>query len=273
VPAAAVLDAITNLGQGTVTTGGTTAPVAGTSESWTISATVAFPAVSVAGGTQFRFVDPALPGEIMIGTSAPGGTGAGQSWTVTRGAEGTVPVSHTAGFTINEAVTAGFLSRLAQGQADGTGQVALVYSTAAGGTGLVAAVAAAAGSDQNSNGFAAGFTGPSVGLHPGASPAAPETWQPLGNYPSGTTVRARYRLTPAGELEIDINLTGTPAVGSANFPNTMPAAYRPAVTKRLVIAQGGTLGLATVNTTGVVGLNIGSGGSSTADVTGTVGLD
>ena len=80
-------------------------------------------------------------------------------------------------------------------------------------------------------------------------------------------------MTPQGELEIDINLTGTPSSGGGSFPNTMPSAYRPAVTKRGVIAQGGTLGLITINTTGVVSLSIGAGGSSTADFAGTFALD
>lgn len=252
MPAAAVLDAITNLGQGTVTTGGTTAPVAGTSESWTISATAAFPAVSAAGGTQFRFIDPALPGEVMIGTSAPGGTGAGQSWTVTRGAEGTTPVSHTAGFTINEAVTAGFLSRLAQGQADGTGQVALVYSTAAGGTGLVAAAAAAAGTDGNANAYGAGWTGPARALQPGVTPAAVEGWHTLapGASPwaaSGNGVNGvRYKLLADSNMvliEWDITVSAT---GTQNLA-VMPAGYRPTLLQSL---NSGSYGTAVALTTG-----------------------
>lgn len=112
------------------------------------------------------------------------------------------------------------------------------------------------------------ITGPT----PGSSPVIPETWHSLGNYPSGTTTRGRYRLTAEGELEVDISLTGTPASGANSFPNTMPAAYRPAVTKRLIIVQGGTLGICTINTTGIVGLSIGAGGSATADVSGRVEL-
>jgi hypothetical protein len=106
-------DILTNQGQGTVTSGGTTAPAQGTSESWTVTAANAFPAVSSGNGTTFKFMDPAVSGEIMMATSAPGGTGAGQSWTVTRGAEGTTPVAHAANLTIYELVTAAVISALA----------------------------------------------------------------------------------------------------------------------------------------------------------------
>lgn len=99
-----------------------------------------------------------------------------------------------------------------------------------------------------------------------------EPWASLGSYPSGTTTRGRYRMTGDGELELDINLTGTPSSGSANFPNTLPTAYRPSVTKRGVIAQGGTLGLLSVSTAGVVSMTIGAGGSATADFAGRFSL-
>jgi len=94
----------------TVTSGGATTPASGTSETWTVTVTGAFPAAS--GTQQFRFIDPALPSEKMMATVTPGGTGAGQSWTVTRGIEGTAPVSHATGFTIIPSVTAGTLNEL-----------------------------------------------------------------------------------------------------------------------------------------------------------------
>lgn len=103
-------DLLTNQGSGTVTTGGLTAPTSGTSESWTVTAANAFPAVASARNTTFKFLDPALSGEIMMATATPGGTGAGQAWTVTRGAEGTTPVIHSAGFAIQELITAGTLA-------------------------------------------------------------------------------------------------------------------------------------------------------------------
>lgn len=147
------------------------------------------------------------------------------------------------------------------------GFIRLTY-TVSGAPVSFAAMAGAAGSDASSNAFAAGFTGNIVAVQPGSNPAVVETWHSLGNYTSGTTTRGRYRLTAEGELEIDVNLTGTPTAGAGSFANTMPASYRPAVTKRGVITQGGTLGIITVATTGVVSATIGAGGSATADFAG-----
>lgn len=92
----------------TVSSGGTTAPSAGTSESWTVASSSAFPAASNSASpkTQFRIVDPALPTEVMLVTNVSGTT-----WTVTRGAEGT-PVAHTAGFTVQQAVSNSWLAKI-----------------------------------------------------------------------------------------------------------------------------------------------------------------
>ncbi len=91
-----------DLGAATVTSGGTDAPSAGTSEAWTVDTTVAFPACDESGtpATFFyiRFADGST--EIALVTDAPGGTGSAQSWTVTRGACGTTPVTHTTGFAV-----------------------------------------------------------------------------------------------------------------------------------------------------------------------------
>jgi hypothetical protein len=96
------VEAFTVLGAGTVTSGGTTAPSAGTSQSWTVTATVAFPVASTSATPPgfFYVTDVAANSELMLVTVAPGGTGSGQSWTVTRGADGTTPVTHSAGFSI-----------------------------------------------------------------------------------------------------------------------------------------------------------------------------
>ena len=99
----------TNDGLGTVTSGGTTAPGAGTPETWTVTATNAFPvaATGAAPPTQFYVCDQSasFATEKILVTVAPGGTGAGQTWTVTRGADGTTPLAHTASFTIVQVVT------------------------------------------------------------------------------------------------------------------------------------------------------------------------
>ena len=103
---------VPGVGAGTVTSGGTTAPAAGTVQAFTVTATAAFP-VAVAGVGWFKFADPAAPTETMLATVAPGGTGAGQAWTVTRGADGTTPVAHAANFTVYQVVSGPDLAALA----------------------------------------------------------------------------------------------------------------------------------------------------------------
>lgn len=80
----------------TVTSGGTDAPSAGTSESWTLSGST-LPAVSSSASppTQCYVCDPAAESEKILVTNV-----SGTSATVTRGADGTTPVAHSAGFTI-----------------------------------------------------------------------------------------------------------------------------------------------------------------------------
>jgi hypothetical protein len=79
---------------------------AGTSETWTVASSTGFPA-AVTGVSQFRVADRAHPTEIMIVTNVSGTT-----WTVTRGAESTAPVAHSAGFTVYQALTTGVLTAL-----------------------------------------------------------------------------------------------------------------------------------------------------------------
>lgn len=90
----------------TVSSGGTGAPAAGTVETWTVLSASTFPVASNTGTppTQFRVVDPAAPTEWMLVTNTSGNT-----WTVTRGIEGT-PVAHSAGFTVKDVVTGAVLT-------------------------------------------------------------------------------------------------------------------------------------------------------------------
>lgn len=92
----------------TVSSGGTTAPAGGTSESWTVASSAPFPAAGT-GVTQFHVADTAAgkTGELIAVTNVSGTT-----WTVTRGAEGSAPVAHTAGFTIYQVVSAGAYTQL-----------------------------------------------------------------------------------------------------------------------------------------------------------------
>jgi hypothetical protein len=102
-----VLELFANQAATTVSSGGTTAPAAGTVQTWTVSSSAGFPAAAT-GVSFFRITDPSLPAEKMLVTNT-----AGNTWTVTRGAEGTTPVAHTAGFTVEQVITAGFLSSIA----------------------------------------------------------------------------------------------------------------------------------------------------------------
>lgn len=108
------MDLFANVANTTVSSGGTTAPSPGTSQSWTVASSTAFPA-AVTSTSQFRVVDVALPSEVMIVTNVSGTT-----WTVTRGAEGTTPVAHSAGFTVQHIVTAGALEEFGQVEAPNT---------------------------------------------------------------------------------------------------------------------------------------------------------
>jgi len=103
----------------TVSSGGTTAPVSGTSESWTMAGGYAgFPSASNSATppTQFHVIDPLLPTELIAVTNVSGST-----WTVTRGAEGTTPVAHASGFAVIQVVTAAGLDNLLQGPPSGNG--------------------------------------------------------------------------------------------------------------------------------------------------------
>jgi hypothetical protein len=93
----------------TVSSGGTTAPASGTVETWTVGSSASFPAASSAAlpATWFHIADVALPTENIQVTNVSGTT-----WTVTRGAEGSTPVAHSAGFTVKQVVTAGGYAQL-----------------------------------------------------------------------------------------------------------------------------------------------------------------
>jgi hypothetical protein len=93
----------------TVSAGGTTAPVAGTSETWTVATSTGAPAAATAVA-QFRVVDAAdtnTPPEIMIVTNVSATT-----WTVTRGGEGAAPWAHAAGWIAIPVLTAAGLVNL-----------------------------------------------------------------------------------------------------------------------------------------------------------------
>jgi hypothetical protein len=110
-----MLEVFANDAIAAVTSGGTTAPSPGTTETWTVTVSIAFAAAST-GVSQFYIADTASgkTTEKILVTNNPGGTGSGQSWSVTRGADGTTPVTHSSGFTIQQVVSHASLVNLAQ---------------------------------------------------------------------------------------------------------------------------------------------------------------
>lgn len=94
----------------TISSGGTTAPASGTTETWTGASWASFP-VAATGATQFHVYDTAAGygSELILVRNISGTTAS-----VTRGAEGTTPVAHVTGFTVTQPITAGFLGNLVQ---------------------------------------------------------------------------------------------------------------------------------------------------------------
>ena len=72
-----------------------------------------FPSACAAPPVQFHVADPVASSEIIAVTNVSGTT-----WTVTRGAESTTPVTHSAGFTVYQVTTAGGLTSLSYYRTD-----------------------------------------------------------------------------------------------------------------------------------------------------------
>lgn len=93
----------------TVTSGANDAPASGTVETITVASATGFPAV-YQGVSKFHFVDANAPSELFLATNTAGTA----TWTVMRGAEGTLPVAHAPGFLIYQTVAAGWLTSVGQ---------------------------------------------------------------------------------------------------------------------------------------------------------------
>jgi hypothetical protein len=96
-----------------VTAGGTTAPAAGTVETWTLSGSTFAAISSSAVPATFSYAADALASaesEKFLIANVSGSTA-----TVTRGADGTTPVAHASGFTVQQVLTRASLEAL-QGQ-------------------------------------------------------------------------------------------------------------------------------------------------------------
>lgn len=111
----AAVEVFANDATAIVTNGGQTAPAPGTVETWTVNVTVPF-ANAATGSTFFSIADASAAYEYEKIQVTNGGGGLGtQTWTVTRGTEGTTPVVHASQFMVKQVVTAGSLGGFGSG--------------------------------------------------------------------------------------------------------------------------------------------------------------
>lgn len=101
-----------NQSLGSVGIGGTNAPAAGTQQTWQVIVTDPFPPALLTAGTAFHVADVAAPGETIQVLNVALITGTTYLFVVVRGADGTTPVTHAAGFQIANVISSGFLSSL-----------------------------------------------------------------------------------------------------------------------------------------------------------------
>lgn len=191
----------------TVSAGGTTAPAGGTTETWTVTSSAGF-GTAVTGVSQYHVADPALPSEIIAVTNVSGTT-----WTVTRGAEGTTPAAHAAGFTAQQ--VAGYAYLASAVQVSGTPAAGQV--PAAAGTGNTATwayapvdwlnVVTAYGADP------AGVADSTTAIG-SAITAAASSGQPV-YFPAGT-----YKITAA----LNWKITGLTVIGAGSGTTTISQA-------------------------------------------------
>ena len=104
------LEAYTDLASTTVSSGGTTAPAAGTPETLTVASASPFPAAqnTCYPPVIYHGADPDDPSELFAVINQVSST----SLQVTRGAEGTTPVAHTAGWTLQQVMTSSGLGNI-----------------------------------------------------------------------------------------------------------------------------------------------------------------
>lgn len=227
------LELFTNNPSTTVPSGGTDAPAAGTQETWTVTSSAPFPAASSSATppTQFHVADPQAPTELITVVNVSGTT-----WTVVRGAENTTPVAHTAGFTVQQVVTAGVFGGFYQNGAGGpltvngnfTAQgTVTAKAVIAGGVPTVAA-GAAAGTGATVTGLAGTDLGGSFTLTAGTSPAAGT----CAAITFGTTLPA----APAAVILQVVNTT-TGALVTTTYPTSLAATGFSAATSAALTAS------------------------------------
>lgn len=209
------LDIFTNLASTTVSAGGTTAPAAGTQETWTVASSTGFPAASSSANppTAFRVVDQAAQTEVILVINVSGTT-----WTVLRGAEG-APVTHTAGFTIRHVATAAVLAQLG---ARGGAEVNVKVTYGAMGDGKVVTDAAMTAASGVLTSATAAFTAADVGKFVMVSNASSTAITlavkivAVNSTTSITVDRAAKATTSAQTWKIDLGRSGTDAVTTNN---------------------------------------------------------
>jgi hypothetical protein len=244
-------DVYQNVASTTISSGGTDAPAAGTPEYWTAASWSGFPAASntTFPPVKFHIADSDLPGEVIAVLNTTTGL-------VMRGANGTTPAAHSAGFTVYNVLTAESSGNLPQVYnprqygATGNGstddytalQKALTACRLAGGGTVhvpagvyVTSQILQVGSNTKLEGDGKGVT--TIRMETGASPAT------IGA-PNGLTVLQVQGEQPASniiveDITIDANIAGNPPGGSfpAGLDNLLSAAMRLDQVDKLEIAS------------------------------------
>ena len=144
---------------GIVTSGGTDT----TSTAWTVTQNPSAPfPTAQASVSQFHITDgdPTAASEIILVTNVNTGTGV---WTVVRGAEGTTPVVHQAGFTVTQVLTAGWLNGVEGSDLPATSAGAVLYGNPAADAAWLAGPTASAKEFLTSTGSAGTANSPAWG--------------------------------------------------------------------------------------------------------------
>lgn len=213
-------------------------PVSGT-DTWIVSSSDGFPTAST-GVTQFHVADTnqAAASELILVTNMSG-TG-NNTWTVTRGAEGTTPVAHEPGFTVTTVITAGWLNDVQGASLPAASAGALLYGNPA------ADAAWLAGNTTGTKEFLTSTGAGGTANTPAWGTITASDVPVLNQNTTGTAATA----TLAG------NVTGTVAVTNGGTGGTAITAY--------AVVTGGTASttpLQTVSGTGTTGQALTSNGA------------
>ena len=228
----------------TVSSGGTSAPASGTTETWTVASSAMFGAAAT-GISQFHVADQAAPTEIIAVTNVSGTT-----WTVTRGAEGTTPVAHSAGFTIYQVITEGFLGSVVQ--STGT-PVQGEVPVAAGGTTAQASWNGIFGTRPEWFGSISGTSGDEVAINAAISAVAAGA----AGCPGPVVITQPCAISNTITAQTGVNLAATGQGNRQVFPDTFTGGYIfPASTFSTAGVPLITVGTASAPTTNPCGMRL-----------------